>query len=825
MVFGLRQVGRELKSGEVRVLAAALALAVAAMTAVGFFTDRIGRAVELRSAEVLAADLVLRSNRPIDTSRDALAGELGLDTARTSSFPSVVLAGDNSALADIEAVSPGYPLRGQLKTSASMDAESGITDAVPDPGEAWADPRLLARLGEGADVGMVLEVGRIRLRVTRLLDYRPDQGLGFVEFAPTLMINLSDVEATGLIVPGSRVSYRLLVAGEPDALDTFRKRVEPVLGPSERLRDLEDAQPQIRSSVERAGRFIGLASVVSALIAAVAVAMAARRFASRRMTTVALMKCVGATRGFVLGATLTQLAVVGLLAALAGIAVGYLAQEGLVRLLSAMVGDQLPPPTLAPAVSGLVLSGLVLAGFALVPVIELCRTPPGRVLRRDLLPASAGPLVLYGAAAAGVVGLLWWQIRDADLLGWLLAGTVGAAAALVASGWLLVRLASRLRGGGTAWRYGLANVGRRGRESIAQVAAFGIGLMVLILLTLVRSGLLDQWRATLPEDAPNRFLINIQPDEADPVQNFLAEHFGGGTLVPLVRARLVSVNGRDVADMEFPSPRAARLVDREANLSWAVEPSPDNRIIAGQWWDSPKATGQVSVEEEFARDLGLSLGDTLSFDVAGSRLSAEITSLRTVQWDSFNPNFFMVFPPAALEGYPRTYISSVHVERADRGQVLELVRQHPSVTVIDIEAALDQVRSIMDQASLAVQYVFLFALGAGVLVMLAVVQSTREERLYESAMLRTLGAKRSVVLAGVAVEFSALGVLSGLLAAAGATAVAWILATRVFNLEFSPDPWVWLAGTLGGMVLVGGAGVLATRSVVTHAPVNVLKRY
>ena len=672
---------------------------------------------------------------------------------------------------------------------------------------------------------MELEVGRSRMTVTRLLDYRPDQGFGFVEFAPTLMINIADVEATGLIVPGSRVSYRLLLAGEREALARFRELVEPDLGVSETLRGLEDAQPQIRNSIERASRFIGLASLVSALIAAVAVAMAARRFAARRMNSVALMKCVGASRRFVLGAILTQLGVVGLFASLAGLVVGYLAQEGLVWVLRTMVGDALPSPSLAPAGSGMLLAGLVLAGFALVPVIELCRTPPGRVLRRDLMPPSMGPLVLYGAAVAGVLALLWWQVRDARLLGWLAGGTAGAAAVLAASGWALVRIASRLRGGGAAWRYGLANVGRRGRDSVVQVAAFGIGLMVLILLTIVRSGLLEEWRATLPEDAPNRFMINIQPDEAGAVERFLAERFGAGTLVPLVRARIVAINGQDAEEMSFPSPRAARLVDREANLSWAQTPSPDNEIIAGRWWEGPEATGEVSVEADFARDLGLALGDTLGFDVAGSRLEARITSLRTVQWDSFNPNFFMVFPEAALKGYPLTYISSVHVERSRRGEVLELVRRHPSVTVIDIEAALDQVRSVMDQASLAVQYVFLFALGAGVLVMLAVVQSTREERLYESAMLRTLGARRSVVLAGVAVEFAALGVLSGLLAAAGATVVAWLLASRVFDLEFVPDPTVWLAGALGGLVLVGGAGVLATRSVVTHPPVNVLRGY
>jgi putative ABC transport system permease protein len=818
LTFGLTQVGRELKSGEVRVLAAALALAVAAMTAVGFFTDRVAQGVQGRSAEVLAADLVLRSNRPIPEARESLATGLGLATARTASFPSVVLAGEESALADIEGVQPGYPLRGRLRVSSGFEAESETIDTVPPPGEAWADPRLLARLG--AEVGVTVQLGQIELEVTRLLDYRPDQGFSFAELAPTLLINYQDIAASGLVAPGSRVSYRLLLAGDAAALSAYGNRVE--LGLGERLRGIEDAQPEIGNAVERAGRFIGLASLVSALIAAVAVAMAARRFASRRMDTVALMKCVGAPRRFVLTAMLVQLFVVGLAASLVGLALGWVAQEGLVRILADLIGDELPPPTLAPAIGGLVLAFIVLVGFALVPIIELCRTPPGRVLRRDLLPPAAGPLVLYGAAIGGALALLAWQVRDATLVGWLALGTAAVMLVLAAGGWLLVQGASRLRGGGGAWRYGLANVGRRGPDSIIQVGAFGIGLMVLLLLTLVRSGLLEQWRATLPADAPNRFLINIQPHEADGVSAFLAERFGGGDLVPLIRARITEINGKPVAELEFSAPRAQAFIDRESNLSWAKAPAPDNRVVAGRWWPAGDEA-EVSVEVDFARDLNIKLGDRMEFDIAGEPLTVKVTSLREVQWDSFNPNFFMVFPPGLMEGYPLTYISSIYVDRALRGDVLELVRRYPSVTVIDIEAAIEQVRDVMDQASLAVQYVFLFALGAGILVMLAVVQSTREERLYESAMLRTLGAKRRVVLAGVAVEFAALGLISGLLAAAGASGVAWLLARRVFQLGFTADPMVWIAGLAAGLFVVGGTGVLATRTVVTHPPANVLR--
>jgi putative ABC transport system permease protein len=818
--FGLAQVGRELKSGEVRVLAAALALAVAAMTAVGFFTDRVAQGVQARSAEVLAADLVLRSNRPIAHAPEALAAELGLQSARTASFPSVVLAGEEAALADIEGVTEGYPLRGSLRVSARIDAESEAVGDLPARGEAWADPRLLARLG--AEVGDTVQAGRLALRVTRLLDYRPDQGFSFAELAPTLLIRFEDIEASGLVSPGSRVTYRLLLAGAAGPLSAYRARVQ--LGVGERLRGIEDARPEIGNAVERAGRFIGLASLVSALIASVAVAMAARRFATRRMDTVALMKCVGAPRRFVLTAMLVQLLAVGLVASLAGLALGWLAQEGLVLIVADLVGSELPPPTLAPAIGGLMLAAIVLAGFALVPIIELCRTPPGRVLRRDLLPAAVGPLAVYGAAIGGGLGLLAWQIRDVALVGWLALGTAAVMLGLAGGGWLLVQAASRLRGGGGAWRYGLANVGRRGRDSIVQVGAFGIGLMVLLLLTLVRTGLLDQWRATLPPDAPNRFLINIQPEEAEGVREFLAERFKGGELVPLIRARITAINGQPVEEIVFEAPRAQGFIDRESNLSWAREPAPDNRVVAGRWWEANDAP-EVSVEVDFARDLGIRLGDRIRFDIAGEVLEVRVTSLREVQWDSFNPNFFMVFPPGLMRDYPLTYISSIYVDRSLRGDVLAMVRSFPSVTVIDIEAAIEQVRGVMDQASLAVQYVFLFALGAGILVMLAVVQSTREERLYESAMLRTLGARRSVVLAGVAVEFAALGLISGLLAAAGASGVAWLLARRVFQLSFEADPLVWVAGIAAGLVVVGGTGVLATRTVVTHPPARVLRGY
>jgi putative ABC transport system permease protein len=425
-----------------------------------------------------------------------------------------------------------------------------------------------------------------------------------------------------------------------------------------------------------------------------------------------------------------------------------------------------------------------------------------------------------------VLALLYWLVRDSRLMGYVAAGIGGTFLALALAGWLLVRALTPLRRGvGVAWRYGLANVARRGRDSIAQIVAFGLGLMVLLLLALVRDDLLEDWRASLPEGAPNYFMINIRPDEGAAIEAFFRDRGLPPTeLVPLVRARLAAINDVPIDRIEFEGERARGFVEREANLTWARTLRDDNRLIAGRWWQDGDGGGpRVSVEQEYAERLGLKLGDTVSYDVAGEVVSATITSLREVRWDSFQPNFFMVFSPGVLEDVTGTLITSVHVRPEQRPALVDLVRQFPEVTIIDIDALLSQVRDVMDKAALAVQYVFLFTLAAGLMVLLAAVQATRDERRYESAMLRTLGASRRIVLQGVAAEFTALGLLAGLLASAGATVAGYFLAREVFNLKYSLDPAVWVAGIVGGALLVGIAGVLAARSVVTQPPVATLR--
>ncbi len=820
--FVLRSLLRDLKSGELAVLLLALLVAVASLTAVGFFTSRIGLAVDRQAGEVLAADLRLGSAREIPQQYDAEARRRGLEVARVLSMPSVVFHGEDSSLVALRAVGEGYPLRGQLRIADEPFGSARPTGDIPGRGEAWADSRLLA--GLGVPVGARLTVGAHELTVTQVLDYRPDQGAGFGDLSATLMINLADVPATGLIQPGSRVSRAVLFAGAPREIAAYRKWLETGKRPGERLQAIEDASPQIRASSDRAGRFLSLASLVSVLLSAVAVAMAARRYASRHLDSVALMKCMGASQAFVLRQTVLQLVAIGVLVTVAGTAVGYLAQSGLAWLLRDLIRAELPPPGWSPMWLGLVTSVTVLVGFALPPLLQLGRVPPARVLRRNLEPPPLRYAAVYLCAVGAVLALLYWLVRDARLVTVVALGIGGTFVALALAGWLLVRaLAPLRRGVGVAWRYGLANIARRGRDSIVQIVAFGLGLMVLLLLALVRDDLLEDWRASLPEGAPNYFMINI---EGAAVADFFRERGLPPTeLVPLVRARLAAVNGVPVDRLRFEGDRAQGFVEREANLTWARALRDDNRLVAGQWWREGDGGGpRVSVEQEYAERLGLKLGDTVTYDVAGEAVTATITSLREVRWDSFQPNFFMVFSPGVLDDVTGTLITSVHVRPEQRPALVDLVRRFPEVTIIDLDALLSQVRDVMDKAALAVQYVFLFTLAAGLMVLLAAVQATRDERRYESAMLRTLGASRRVVLQGVAAEFTVLGLLAGLLAAAGATAAGWLLAREVFNLKYAPDPAVWIVGIVGGALLVGVAGVLAARSVVTQPPAATLRQ-
>lgn len=823
-VFALRNLWRDLKSGDSAVLLAALVVAVASLTAVGFFTSRIAAGVRRQASAVLAADLRLDSPDPLSPRYFAEARAEGMRVCEEVSFATALFRGERSQLAAIVAVQPGYPLRGRVRVSATPYGPARTVESIPAPGDAWLDPRAVLQLG--LRPGDPLQIGAATLRFTRVLDYRPDQGSGFVNLAPTVLINAHDLPATALIQPGSRATYAALFAGDAVAVAKFRRWLVANKRPGETLREIDDTSRQLQSATSRANRFLNLASLATVLLGAVAVAMGARRYAARHLDTVALMKCMGASQAFVLAVAIVELLALALAAIPIGALFGYLAQAGIVWLLRGVLREALPPASLAPVAVAAATVVAMLAGAALPPLLRLRRTPPLRVLRGEAAPPPIGLWLAYLLAAAALFATLWLMVRDPALVLDVSAGAIGVGLALSVAGLALVRLAGRLRASvGVAWRYGLANVARRGASSVVQVVAFGLGLMVLLLLAVVRNDLLSDWRSGLDAEAPNNFLINIRPEDIAALRSYLrAQGIEPQPMYPMIRARMTAIDSRPVGTLHFASARGRAFAEREQNLTWSAGLMPDNTLVAGRWWSPTDAAKPlVSISTEYRDALHLRIGDRISFDVAGENLTVTVASVRKVRWDSFRPNFFLVFPPRLLDGAAGTYMTALHLDQRGRAALVGLVRRFPSVSVFDVEAILAQIRAIMDRASLAIQYVFLFTLAAGVVVLLAAVQATRDERRYESAILRTLGASRQVVFKGVAAEFTALGLIAGTLGAGGASLIGWLLARRLFSLSYGFDPLVWLAGTIGGAVLVGASGMLAARRAVVTPPVEALR--
>ena len=824
LLIGLRTLAREWRSGDLLVLFGALVIAVAALTGVGFLVDRVNRAIALTASEVLAADLRVTSPQPIDAGHRQRAEERGLRASSITSLLSVILHGDASQLANVYAVSEGYPLRGAVKVSDAAFGEARDAQQIPAQGEVWPDSRLATALD--VKPGDEVEVGSSTLRVARILLSRPDQGAGLVDLAPAMLMNEGDVPATGLVQPGSRVQYVGLFAGDPAQVGDFRAELEKSQRPDERIREISDASPQLGTANERAGRFLSLASLASVILCATAVALTARRYLQRHLDIVALLKTLGATQRFVFVAILSQLLTIAVAATALGGALGYAAHAWLLRALKGLVPADLPAASALPLLLGLGTSVLVLLGFALPVVLQLSRVPALRILRRDTGPPRLGAMLAYGPAALALAVLIAWVLDDRRLAMWFVIGLAATLLLLALAGLALVRFVASLRGRvGIAWRYGLANLSRRRAESVTQIVAFGLGLSAMLLLAVIRGDLIEQWRASLPQSTPNFFFINIPTEERDAFAQFLAGEQATSTrLLPMVRARLIRLNGVDVR--ELPAATGDdNFAQREQNLSWSEELGEGNEITAGHWFTAEEH-GQplVSVATEFQERLGIRLGDQLSFDIAGETLEVRVASFRRVQWDSLRPNFFLMFAPGLLDGAAGTWLTSAFLPSVRADLVTRLVRRFPMVSVFEMDDLLAQLRGLIDKAVLAVQSVFVFTLFAGLTVLLAAVQATRDERRFESAMLRTLGARRATVLSGLAVEFGAIGLLAGVLAAAVASLGGYLLATRVLEIDYGPNPALWAVGVAGGTLLVTGAGLLATRAAVSRPPLATLRQ-
>jgi putative ABC transport system permease protein len=816
--LALRTLAREGRSGDLAVLFLALFVAVAALTGVGFLTDRVERAMRMQANEVLGADLRLQSQEPASDAYAEEAMRRGLQRSRVTYTLSVILKDDATQLANVIAAGANYPLRGQVKVAAQAFGAPNPAQGIPGAGEVWPDSRLLGALN--ARVGDMISIGSTQLRVARVLIARPDQGSGFVDLAPTLLMNEVDQ-------PASRVGYAALFAGERGALDQFGKWLRQHKKPTERLRDIAEASPEVNNAADRAGRFLSLASLVGVLLCAVAIAMTARRYVKRHLDFAALLKTLGATRGTVLAISFVQLACIGVLAAVVGALAGFLAQQGLLSLVKGMIATELPPPGLNPLWMGFAAALLLLTGCAMPPMLQLARVPAIRVLRRDIGPPPLTTLLAYGPAVLVIAVLIRWVTGGGWLTAGFIAGLAAAIVLLALAGWLLVTLVGRLRAGtGIAWRYGAANLARRRAESILQIVALGLGLSALLLLTIVRGDLVEDWRARLPQDPPNYFFVNIAGEERDAFRQLLLDQGANlSRVLPMVRGRLTSINGDPVSGRRFADGRGEGFAMREQNLSWSEEMGVGNKVTEGHWF-TPAEHGQplVSVASDYRESLHLKLGDKLLFNVAGEEVEATISSFRDVQWDSLQPNFFLMFAPGLLDGAAGTWMASAVYRPQDPARVAEIVRRFPGVSIFDVDQLINQVRSIIDKAVVAVQSVFLFTLLAGVVVLLAAVQATRDERRYESAMLRTLGASRRTVLAGVLLEFALLGLVAGVIAAGAAATGGLLIATQMLEIPYRIDPVLWLTGGFTGAVLVCIAGWLATRTALNPPPMQILRQ-
>lgn len=829
--LGWRTLWRDLRSGELRLLMVAVTLAVAALTAVGFFADRLKGGLQRDARQLLGGDAVVVSDNPTPEAFAAKARSLGLAVVGTLGFPTMARAtepqGGASKLVALKAVEAAYPLRGSLTLASQPGGAASGTRDIPGQGEAWVDAPLLETLGLG--MGDALLLGDATFRIGKIIVIEPDRGAGFMNFAPRVMINRSDVAATKLIQPASRLTYRMAVAGEDRQVREFVTwAVEEVKKPQvrgARVESLESGRPEMGQTLDRAEKFLNLVALLAALLSAVAVALAARGFAASHLDDCAMLRVLGLSQRTIALSYAIEFALIGLFASGLGVALGYAVHYVFVLLLAGLVEAALPAASLWPVAFGLGMGLTLLLAFGLPPVLQLAQVPPLRVIRRDVGNLKPVSVAVLGLGVAGFAALLMAASSDLKLGLIAVGGFAFAVAIFAVLSWLAVKLLRRSVNESTAPRWlvlATRQISARPAYAVVQVSALAVGLLALVLLVLLRTDLISSWRKATPADAPNRFVINVMPEQSGAFQQALRD--GGVTRYdwyPMIRGRLVAVNGRAVTPDDYPEDRAKRLVDREFNLSHSAAQPPHNQVVAGRW--TAEEAGAVSVEDGIAKTLGLHLGDTLRFDIGGVQIESKITSLRKVDWGSMRANFFVMYPVNTLANVPTTYMSAFKAPGTS-GFDNALVRSFPNITDVDMSATLAQIQRVLDQVIRAVEFLFGFTLAAGLVVLFAAVTATREERAREFAIMRAVGARGSLLRQVQRAELAGVGLLAGFLASLVAAVVGWALARYVFDFEWTVSLWVPLLGALAGAILALAAGWWGLRDVLRRPVVETLRR-
>ena len=829
--LGWRTLWRDLRAGELRLLIVAVTLAVAALTAVGFFADRLKGGLQRDASQLLGGDLVVVSDNPTPQAFLDRAAALGLQGAGTLGFPTMGRASDTqggaSRLVALKSVQPGYPLRGSLKVADTPGGAEQTTRDIPAPGEVWVDAPVLESLGLA--MGDKLLLGDAALRISRTIVLEPDRGGGFMSFAPRVMLNQADLAATALVEPASRLTYRFAVVGTPQAVQQFSDWATAEIKRSDlrgvRVESLESGRPEMRQALDRAEKFLSLVALLSALLSAVAVALAARSFAASHLDDCAMLRVLGQSQRTIAWSYAFEFILIGLFASALGVAIGYAVHYVFVALLAGLVDAALPAASLQPVFFGLGMGLTLLLAFGLPPVLQLAQVPPLRVIRRDMGGLKPTSLSVLGLGVAGFAALLVAASSDLKL-GLIAVGGFAVAVVLFAAlSWGAVVLLRRVVNEATAPRWlvlATRQISARPVFAVVQVSALAVGLLALILLVLLRTDLISSWRKATPPDAPNRFVINVMPDQSASFQQSLRD---GGVKnfdwFPMIRGRLIAVNGKAVTPDDFTEDRARRLVDREFNISHTATRPQHNEVVAGRWTDGEQ--GAISVESGIAETLGLHLGDVMRFDMGGVQSEAKITSLRKVDWGSMRANFFVIYPVDTLADMPITYLAAFRAPDT-KGFDNQLVRNYPNITNVDMASTILQVQRVLDQVVRAVEFLFAFTLAAGLVVLFASVTATREERAREFAIMRAVGAPSRLLRQVQRAELAGVGMLAGFLASLVAMAVGWSLAKYVFDFAWTGAWWVPLLGALTGAALALAAGWWGLRDVLRRPVVETLRR-
>jgi len=848
--LALRLLWRDWQGGELRLLFLALVMAVTSVTGIALFTDRLEQALLAESANMLAADRVLSGRGEAPNEWIEEAQDRNLRTAQTMSFGSMVFSDSGNVLVSAKAVSSTYPLRGKLIVADRAFGAGAPIDGGPAPGEVWVESRVLPALS--ADIGDILYVGNAELLVTRVIIQEPDRQQGGMmdNAGPRLMLNTQDVPATEVIQVGSRVSYRYLFAGDSEALSGYEEWLDTRTNGEFRLRDVRDESAEVADALNKAESFLMLGSLFAVLLAGVAIALTARRYAERHFDYVAILKTLGCTSGQIMSLYMSIQIVLVIIAIIVGSFLGWGIHALILEALRAVISVSLPPAGFTPYLIGAMTAIICLLSFALPPLLALRKTSPLRVLRKDLDDNSLGAKLPYGLGLIGSLALILWYSQDVLLTSILVLAVFGVVVVLSGISWLLLRSSTTVgMKAGSAWKLAMSATRRRRKQNILQVLVFSLTIMSLLILTLLRTDLIRDWQAQLPENTPNHFLMNVTESQVTGIETFFRSNgVEPNQFFPIMSAGVTRINGEvpilrrdDEEEASNVTESAAETAEAEESeltaegeerprsvsnrqVTWTAQLPIDNQIVDGQWWGEGAEPGFVSLEDDYADRLGAKIGDVMEFDIGqGQLMEATVDSLRTVRWDNMQPNFFIIFSPGTLDSMGGTYLSTALMEQEQKALINGLLRLYPTIVVIEIDALIQQIQNIIAQVTSAIELIAFLVLACGALVLLACVTATLDERFRENAILRTLGAGRRLILSSLMIEFASIGLIAGIIATVGAETSLYYLQTRVFQQDFNLHYWVWLAGPLVGMLVIALLGVMATRRVVNTSPLTVLR--